>query len=40
MSKNDYTPPKVWTWDSESGGKWAAVKRPTAGPTLSILAFC
>lgn len=28
-----YTPPKVWKWDSESGGKFAAINRPTAGPT-------
>ena len=33
MSNNDYTPPKVWTWDSESGGTWASVNRPIAGPT-------
>ena len=28
-----YTPPDVWTWDSESGGKWASLNRPIAGPT-------
>lgn len=28
-----YTPPKVWTWDSESGGKFASINRPIAGPT-------
>ena len=33
MSNNDYTPPKVWTWDSESGGHWAGVNRPIAGST-------
>lgn len=34
MSKPDeYTPPKVWTWDSESGGKFAAINRPVSGPT-------
>ena len=33
MSNNDYIPPKVWTWDSESGGKWASINRPIAGPT-------
>ncbi len=33
MSNKDYTPPKVWTWDSESGGKWANINRPIAGPT-------
>lgn len=29
----NYTPPKVWQWDSESGGKFAAINRPIAGPT-------
>ena len=33
MSDNRYTPPKVWTWDSESGGKFASINRPIAGPT-------
>ncbi|HCP80087.1 MAG TPA: glutathione-dependent disulfide-bond oxidoreductase [Octadecabacter sp.] len=28
-----YTPPKVWTWDSENGGKFASTNRPIAGPT-------
>lgn len=28
-----YTPPKVWTWDQESGGKFANINRPIAGPT-------
>ena len=26
-----YTPPTVWTSDSENGGKFAAINRPTAG---------
>jgi len=26
-----YVPPKVWTWDRESGGKFASINRPTAG---------
>jgi GST-like protein len=30
---DDYTPPKVWSWDSENGGKWAGINRPIAGPT-------
>ncbi|WP_316015274.1 glutathione-dependent disulfide-bond oxidoreductase [Roseobacter sp. HKCCA0434] len=30
---SDYTPPKVWTHDAESGGKFANINRPTAGPT-------
>jgi GST-like protein len=28
-----YTPPTVWTWDKENGGKFASVNRPIAGPT-------
>ena len=28
-----YVPPKVWTWDSESGGAFANINRPIAGPT-------
>jgi GST-like protein len=28
-----YTPPKVWTWEAESGGKFASINRPVAGPT-------
>ncbi len=30
---SDYTPPKVWQWDSESGGTWAKINRPVAGET-------
>lgn len=29
----DYIPPAVWTWDSESGGQFANINRPIAGPT-------
>ena len=28
-----YTTPKVWTWDAESGGKFASINRPISGPT-------
>ena len=28
-----YTPPKVWKWDVESGGRWSKTNRPIAGPT-------
>src|ERR1700726_3445517 len=28
-----YTPPKVWSWNKESGGKFASINRPIAGPT-------
>ncbi|MDC3213808.1 glutathione-dependent disulfide-bond oxidoreductase [Pseudoalteromonas distincta] len=31
--QNEYTPPKVWTWESESGGKFASINRPIAGAT-------
>jgi GST-like protein len=30
---SSYTPPKVWKWDSESGGRFASINRPIAGPT-------
>ena len=42
MSDNDaapanappgYVPAKVWTWNKESGGRFAAINRPIAGPT-------
>lgn len=29
----DYTPPKVWTWDKANGGAFASTNRPIAGPT-------
>jgi GSH-dependent disulfide-bond oxidoreductase len=28
-----YTPPTVWTWNKESGGRFASINRPIAGPT-------
>lgn len=33
MSDDIYTPPKVWTWDKSSGGQFANINRPIAGPT-------
>ncbi len=30
---SSYTPPKVWTWDAESGGRFAKINRPIAGAT-------
>jgi GSH-dependent disulfide-bond oxidoreductase len=33
MTDPTYTPPKIWTWDSESGGRFASINRPIAGPT-------
>src|SRR5580692_2646506 len=28
-----YTPPKIWTWTKQSGGQFANINRPVAGPT-------
>ncbi len=28
-----YAPPKVWTWDTENGGKFASINRPISGAT-------
>ncbi|MBI1361235.1 MAG: glutathione-dependent disulfide-bond oxidoreductase [Alphaproteobacteria bacterium] len=28
-----YTPPKIWTWDKESGGRFSKINRPVAGAT-------
>jgi GST-like protein len=33
MSNDAYTPPEVWTWDRESGGRFATINRPVAGAT-------
>jgi GSH-dependent disulfide-bond oxidoreductase len=29
----EYVPPSVWRWESESGGRFARINRPVAGPT-------
>ncbi|MEM5498325.1 glutathione-dependent disulfide-bond oxidoreductase [Paraglaciecola mesophila] len=31
MSDPTYTPPKIWSFDAENGGKFANINRPTAG---------
>jgi GST-like protein len=31
--QTEYVPPKIWTWDKESGGRFANINRPIAGPT-------
>ncbi|WP_374574635.1 glutathione-dependent disulfide-bond oxidoreductase [Phenylobacterium sp.] len=28
-----YTPPKIWTWNKENGGRFANINRPISGPT-------
>ncbi len=33
MASDEYTPPAVWTWNKESGGRFASINRPIAGPT-------
>ncbi|MDF0731716.1 glutathione-dependent disulfide-bond oxidoreductase [Pseudomonas entomophila] len=33
MSKPPYVPPKVWTHEAASGGQFASINRPIAGPT-------
>ncbi|NML47402.1 glutathione-dependent disulfide-bond oxidoreductase [Ramlibacter sp. G-1-2-2] len=33
MTEPAYTPPAVWTWNKESGGKFASINRPIAGAT-------
>ncbi|MDE3237701.1 MAG: glutathione-dependent disulfide-bond oxidoreductase [Paracoccaceae bacterium] len=33
MSDTEYTPPKVWEWKKPSGGTFASINRPIAGPT-------
>jgi len=33
MTDATYTPPKIWTWNKENGGRFANINRPIAGPT-------
>ncbi len=33
MTDAAYTPPKIWTWNKASGGRFANINRPIAGPT-------
>src|SRR5476649_2951502 len=32
-NSSEYVPPKVWTWSKPSGGRFAGINRPIAGPT-------
>ncbi len=33
MTDAEYTPPKVWVWNKENGGRFANINRPIAGAT-------
>lgn len=33
MTDTAYTPPKVWTWNKENGGRFANINRPISGST-------
>ncbi len=33
MTDATYTSPKVWTWDTENGGRFSKINRPIAGAT-------
>ena len=33
MTEPTYTPPPIWTWNKASGGRFAHINRPIAGPT-------
>jgi GST-like protein len=33
MDTTEYAPPKIWVWNKESGGRFAAINRPIAGHT-------
>ena len=33
MTDTEYAPPRVWIWNKESGGRFANINRPIAGPT-------
>ena len=33
MNTPTYVPPRVWQWNKESGGRFASINRPIAGPT-------
>jgi GST-like protein len=32
-NSSEYVPPKVWTWEKQSGGQFANINRPVSGPT-------
>jgi len=36
MSDAPYTPPKVWVWNKDNGGRFANINRPTAGAQKEV----
>ncbi len=30
---NEYSPPRLWTWNKATGGQFASINRPVAGAT-------
>ena len=32
-AESPYTPPTIWSWNKESGGRFANINRPIAGKT-------
>ena len=33
MTEPSYTPPAIWSWDKDNGGRFAGINRPVAGAT-------
>lgn len=33
-NQSEYIVPEVWKWEKDSGGNWASINRPIAGPTF------
>ena len=36
MTEKKYTPPEVWEWDNQSGGKFTNINRPISGATHAV----
>ncbi len=34
--QDQYTPPRIWTWDQPCGGTWSGINRPTAGAQAEV----
>ena len=33
MEEEKYTPPEIWEWNNQSGGKFTNINRPISGAT-------